>query len=138
MSDLNQVVISGRLTRDTELRFTKGGQAVCELTLASNRIWKNANGKQESTIFTDVVVWGKQAEILQNMLHKGKYVMVSGRLHQDSWQANDGSKRSKIVIHADKIDLPPKDVSGERYSNHNREVEEEVNFEEPVENHTPF
>jgi len=138
MSDLNQVVISGRLTRDPELRQTKSGQSVGEMTLASNRIWKNANGRQEDTIFTDVVVWGKQAETLKNLLCKGKYVMVSGRLHQESWQANDGSRRSKIVIHAEKIDLPPKDVGADRSVNNSVETEPEVDFEDSTALNTPF
>lgn len=127
MSDLNQVIVSGRLTRDPEVRYTNSKQAVSDFTVACNRIWKNEKGKQEETIFVDVVVWGKQAENMGNLLSKGKYVMVTGRLKQESWQAQDGSKRSKITVNAEKVDLPPKETYSQ--SSNSQPVEEEVDFD---------
>ena len=132
MSDLNQVIISGRLTRDASLKTLSSGSSVAELSVASNRIWNDRNGnKQEETVFVDVDLWGKQAEYFGNNLKKGDYIMVTGRLRRESWETDDGQKRSKISLRADKIDLPPKVV------NTTPAQEPEVNFDEPV-GSTPF
>ena len=131
MSDLNQVIISGRLTRDASLKTLSSGSSVAELSVASNRIWNDRNGnKQEETVFVDVDLWGKQAEYFGNNLKKGDYVMVTGRLRRESWET-EGQKRSKLSLRADKIDLPPKVV------NTTPAQEPEVNFDEPV-GSTPF
>ena len=131
MSDLNQVIISGRLTRDASLKTLSSGSSVAELSLASNRIWNDRSGnKQEETVFVDVDLWGKQAEYFGNNLKKGDYIMVTGRLRRESWET-DGQKRSKLSLRADKIDLPPKVV------NTTPAQEPEVNFDEPV-GSTPF
>jgi single-strand DNA-binding protein len=131
MSDLNQVIISGRLTRDAALKTLSSGSSVAELSVASNRIWNDRNGeKKEETVFVDVDLWGKQAEYFGNNLKKGDYVMVTGRLRRESWET-DGQKRSKLSLRADKIDLPPKVV------NTAPAKEPEVNFDEPV-GSTPF
>lgn len=126
MSDLNHTTMTGRLTRDPELRRTKNGQSVCQFTIASNKIWTNEKGKQEDTVFMDVVVWGKQAENISNILRKGKYAMVTGRLKQESWE-NEGQRRSKIIINADTVDFPPKDMYAQ--SSNSQPVEEEVDFD---------
>jgi len=131
MSDLNQVIMSGRLTRDASLKTLSSGSSVAELSVASNRIWNDRNGnKQEETVFVDVDLWGKQADYFGNNLKKGDYIMVTGRLRRESWET-DGQKRSKISLRADKIDLPPKVV------NTTPAQEPEVNFDEPV-GSTPF
>ena len=126
MSDLNQVIISGRLTRDASLKTLPSGSSVAELSVASNRIWNDRNGdKQEETVFVDVDLWGKQSNYFGNNLKKGDYVMVTGRLRRETLET-DGQKRSKISLRADKIDLPPKVV------NSSVSKEPEVNFDEPV------
>ena len=131
MSDLNQVIMSGRLTRDASLKTLSSGSSVAELSLASNRIWNDRSGnKQEETVFVDVDLWGKQAEYFGNNLKKGDYIMVTGRLRRESWET-DGQKRSKLSLRADKIDLPPKVV------NTTSSQEPEVNSDEPV-GSTPF
>ena len=131
MSDLNQVIISGRLTRDASLKTLSSGSSVAELSVASNRIWNDRNGnKQEETVFVDVDLWGKQADYFGNNLKKGDYIMVTGRLRRESWET-EGQKRSKLSLRADKIDLPPKVV------NTTPAQEPEVNFDEPV-GSTPF
>ena len=102
MSDYNHVGISGRLTRDAELKFV-GEQAVLEFGLASNRKYKD----KEKTTFVDVSLWGKMGESLAPYLTKGKHVVVGGRLQLDSWET-DGQKRSKLTINADTVDMSPK------------------------------
>ncbi|MBW2471564.1 MAG: single-stranded DNA-binding protein [Deltaproteobacteria bacterium] len=133
MSDLNQVIVRGRLTRDASLKTLPSGSSVAELSVASNRIWNDRNGnKQEETVFVDVDLWGKQADYFGNNLKKGDYVMVTGRLRRETWET-DGQKRSKLSLRADKIDLPPK-ANG---STARQQEEPEVNFDEPV-GSTPF
>jgi len=107
MSDLNEVVISGRLTRDSELRHTPNGTAVTDVIIASNRIWSKDSDRQEETTFVDITIWGRQAESLQEYLVKGRHVMVVGRLKLNKWETEEGNKRSKLTMVAEKINLTP-------------------------------
>jgi single-strand DNA-binding protein len=107
MSDLNEVVISGRLTRDSELRFTPSGTPVTDVVIASNRIWSKDSDRQEETTFVDVTIWGKQAESLNEYLVKGRHLMVVGRLKLNKWETEEGDKRSKLTMVAEKINLTP-------------------------------
>lgn len=107
MSDLNEVVISGRLTRDSELRFTPSGTPVTDVVIASNRIWSKDSDRQEETTFVDVTIWGKQAESLNQYLVKGRHLMVVGRLKLNKWETEEGDKRSKLTMVAEKINLTP-------------------------------
>ena len=107
MSDLNEVVISGRLTRDSELRYTPNGTAVTDVIIASNRIWSKDTDRQEETTFVDITIWGRQAESLQAYLVKGRHIMVVGRLKLNKWETENGDKRSKLTMVAEKINLTP-------------------------------
>ena len=81
MSDLNQVIISGRLTRDASLKTLPSGSSVAELSVASNRIWNDRNGeKQEETVFVDVDLWGKQSNYFGNNLSVQRFLFVLTRL----------------------------------------------------------
>lgn len=102
MSSLNKVFLMGRLTRDPELRYTPGGTAVADFGLALNRVYKTAEGeKKESTTFVDITVWGKRAEVCAEFLSKGRQVLIEGRLELDSWETQEGQKRSKLKVVAD-------------------------------------
>ena len=107
MSDLNEVVSSGRLTRDSELRYTPSGTAVTDVVIASNRIWSKDSERQEETTFVDVTIWGKQAESLHTYLVKGRHLMIVGRLKLNKWETEEGDKRSKLTMVAEKINLTP-------------------------------
>ncbi len=100
MANLNKVMLIGNLTRDPEVRYTPKGTAVADLGLAINRYYQSENGeRQEETTFVDVTLWGKQAELAQQYLHKGRPVYIEGRLQMDSWDdKNTGQKRTKIKI----------------------------------------
>lgn len=105
MASYNRMIMMGNLTRDPEHKQLSSGQAVCRLGLASNRQFKN---KQTGTMvqevcFIDVDVWGPQAESCRQYLSKGRAVLVEGRLKLDSWQEQDGTKRSKHSIVADRV-----------------------------------
>jgi len=105
MASYNRIIMMGNLTRDPEYKQLNSGQAVCRFGVASNRQFKN---KQTGTMvqevcFVDVDVWGPQAESCNQYLQKGRAVLVEGRLKLDSWQDNDGNKRSKHSIVADRV-----------------------------------
>ena len=104
MADINHVVLIGRLTRDAELKYTAGGQAVCKFSIAVNRRKKNGDQWEDEANFFDIVLWGKQGESLQSYLVKGKMIGVDGELRQDRWQ-QDGQNRSKVEIIANYIQL---------------------------------
>ena len=100
MANLNKVMLIGNLTRDPELRHTPKGTAVAELGLAINRVWMDEQrGKQEETTFVDVTLWGRQAELAQQYLAKGRPVYIEGRLNLDTWDDKaTGQKRSKLKV----------------------------------------
>lgn len=100
MASLNKVILIGNLTRDPEIRYTPKGSAVCDLGLAVNRRYTTESGeRQEEVTFLDVVLWGKQAELAGQYLHKGRSVFIEGRLQMDTWEDKaTGQKRNKIKI----------------------------------------
>jgi single-strand DNA-binding protein len=104
MADINHVVLVGRLTRDAELKYTAGGQAVCKFSIAINRRRKSGDQWVDEANFFDIVLWGRQGESLNQYLVKGKQVGVDGELRQDRWE-QDGQNRSKVEIVANNIQL---------------------------------
>ena len=97
---INRVNVSGNLTRDPELRATQGGTSVLRIGLAVNdRARNQQTGEWEDRAnFVDCVVFGKRAEALAGMLAKGQRVAIDGRLRYSSWEAQDGSHRSKLEV----------------------------------------
>lgn len=109
MANLNKVMLIGNLTRDPELRYTPKGTAVADITLAINRVWNNEqNQKQEETIFVDVTLWGRQAELAQQYLTKGRGAYIEGRLQMDTWDDKEtGKKRSKLKVIGENLQFLP-------------------------------
>lgn len=104
MASANKVILIGNVTRDLELRYTPNGQPVVVFSIAVNRRFKDQAGQvQERVDFVPIEVWGKQAENCKQYLAKGSSVFVEGRLQTDSWQAQDGTKRSKLKVVAQAI-----------------------------------
>lgn len=104
MTDFNQAIILGNLTRDPEIRVTPNGQTVASFSVATNRRWTNQAGEpQEQVEFHNVVAWRKLAEICGQILYKGRKVLVVGRLQTRSWEGQDGVKRYSTEIVADHI-----------------------------------
>ncbi len=107
--NLNKVFIIGNLTRDPEMRTLPSGTPVVSFGVATNRVWKNQQGeKQEEVQFHNVVVFGRQAEIANQYLSKGKMVLVEGRIQTRNWDAQDGTKRSRTEIIAERIQFGPR------------------------------
>jgi single-strand DNA-binding protein len=109
MANLNKVMLIGNLTRDPELRYTPKGTAVADISLAINRVWNNEqNQKQEETIFVDVTLWGRQAELAQQYLTKGRGAYIEGRLQMDTWDDKEtGKKRSKLKVIGESLQFLP-------------------------------
>ena len=104
MADLNHVVLIGRLMRDAQLKYTVDGKAVCKFSVAVNRRRKNGDQWVDEANFFDIVLWGKQAESLNQYLVKGKMIEIDGELWQDRWE-QDGQNRSKVEIVASNVQL---------------------------------
>ncbi len=106
MGSVNKVILVGNLGRDAELRYTPGGAAVATLSLATTETWNDKEGqRQEKTEWHRVVLWGKQAETLNQYLQKGKQIYVEGRLQTRQWDDKDGNKRYTTEIRGDRIVL---------------------------------
>lgn len=88
---LNRVVLTGRLTRDPELRYTGSGTAVCSFTVAVDRQFRNQNGDRDAD-FINCVIWRKSAENFANFTHKGSLVGIDGRLSTRNYENNQGQR----------------------------------------------
>jgi single-strand DNA-binding protein len=109
---INKAIIYGNLTREPELKSLPSGAQVCEFGVATNRVWKDKNGaRQESVDYHNIVVFGRQAELIKQYLHKGSGVFLEGRIQTRSWDAQDGTKKYRTEIVADKIQFGPKSGS---------------------------
>jgi len=98
MANFNRVILMGRLTRDVELKYTQSGLAVTEIGLAISDRRKNQAGEWvEETVFVDVTLWGRTAEVASEYLSKGSTIMIEGKLKLDTWET-DGQKRSKLRV----------------------------------------
>lgn len=101
----NTVVEEGNLTRDPELKFTPSGTALASFGLAVNRRWQNRTTQEweEQVSFFDVTCWGQLAQNVADTLSKGSGAIVVGRLDQQTWETDQGDKRSKVQITADVV-----------------------------------
>ncbi len=103
-TDLNHVVLIGRLTRDAELKYTASGMAVCKFSIAVNRNRKQGDSWVEEASFFDITLWGRSGEAIVQYLVKGKQVAINGELRQDRWE-QDGQNRSKVEVIANNVQL---------------------------------
>ena len=104
---MNKVIVMGNLGQDPELRATQGGTSVLTLSLAINESYLDANKeRQQRTEWVRVVVWGKRAEGLSRILHKGSSVLIEGSLRTSSYEdRKSGEKRYKTEVHASEVYL---------------------------------
>ncbi len=100
MANYNRVILAGNLTRDPELSYTASNTPVCKLGMAINRRWRdrNSNELREETCFVDCTAFARSAETINQYMKKGQSILIEGRLSYSSWQAQDGSKRSKLEV----------------------------------------
>src|SRR5215467_9704680 len=99
LMSVNKVILVGRLGRDPETRYTGGGQAVANFSVATDETYRDRNGeRQKRTEWHKIVVWGKQAEIAQQYLKKGSLIFIEGRIQSREWQDKEGQKRTSFEI----------------------------------------
>ena len=103
MASFNRVILVGNLTRDIELRETPGGASVADAGLAVNDRRKQGEEWVDETSFVDLTIWGRTAENAAEYLSKGSPILIEGRLKQDSWQNDQGEKRTKLKVVVDRL-----------------------------------
>ncbi len=114
MAQLNSVYLRGNLTRDPEKRFLPSGSSVVTFGLAVNRRYRSGDEWKEETCFVDVVVYGRQGDWVVEQCSKGSPLLVDGRLSFRSWEAQDGTRRSKHEVVANNIHfIARRDEGGE-------------------------
>ena len=101
----NKTILMGNLTRDPEIRSLPSGATVTNFGLAVNETWtdKTSGEKREEVCFVDVDAWGRQGEVVLEYFSKGKPILVEGKLKFRTWEADDGTKRSKHSITLDRF-----------------------------------
>jgi single-strand DNA-binding protein len=103
---VNKVILVGRLGRDPETRYTGGGQAVANFSVATDESYKDKNGeRQKRTEWHRITAWGKLAEICQQYLKKGTMVYIEGRIQSREWQDKEGQKRTSFDIVANTMKM---------------------------------
>jgi single-strand DNA-binding protein len=107
MASVNKVILIGNLGRDPEVRYAPSGSAICNVTLATSRQWKDKTSgeRQEETEWHRVVFYDRLAEIAGEYLKKGRPVYVEGRLKTRKWTDKDGVERYTTEIVADQMQL---------------------------------
>ncbi len=101
---VNKVILVGHVGADPEPRYTSSGTAVVNLRMATNEVWRDAEGKdQESTEWHRVVLWGKQAEFAASYIKKGQLIYVEGRLQTRTWEDRDKVERRTTEVRANVI-----------------------------------
>jgi single-strand DNA-binding protein len=109
MANFNKIILLGNCTRDPEIRFSITGMPIASWGMAVNRRYKD----QEETTFVDVTAFQRTAEIAGEYLKKGSPVLIEGRLKQESWETQDGQKRSKLVVIVEALQLMPRGQQGD-------------------------
>lgn len=106
MANINSVILEGNLVKAAELSFWSDGTPYCKFTIANNEYYKEKDGNYTGIpSYIDCLVKGNFARVMSEHLHKGRRIIVSGRLKQQTWQSEDGQKHSKIVIKVAEISL---------------------------------
>lgn len=107
MAGMTSVTVIGNLTKDPELRYTPGGTAVCNFTIAVN----TKKNKQDKTVFIPVAMWGKSGEVVSEYMRKGKGICVVGEIEEDSWEDKEtGQRKTRWKVNANKFSFLGKEA----------------------------
>jgi len=108
--DINYFFGIGNLTREPDLRYTPQGTAICRFGIAMNRQYQGRDGAVEDTTFINIAAWSKVGENCARFLHKGSRVAVVGELRSNSWEDQEGNKRTSYEINAINVQFlsPPR------------------------------
>lgn len=111
--DTNATIITGRLTKDPELKSTNSGTYFCRFSVANNYSVKQGDQWVEKANFFDVVAWGKQAETIHKYVQKGQKLLIEGALRWSSWE-HEGKKHSKVEILLERFEFMGAKPDGQR------------------------
>jgi len=138
--NVNKAIILGNLTRDPEVKTIPSGQKVASFSIATNRFWtdKTSGEKKKSAEYHNVIAWGRLAEIAQQFLTKGSLVYVEGRLQTRNWEDQQGNKKYRTEIVAERMQLGPRGAGANTNPNkenpekleENTSPSEDINVEE--------
>lgn len=104
MASLNKVMLIGNVGADPEMRFTSDGNPVTSFNIATSRVFSTTDGeKKQETEWFKIVTWRKQAELCNQYLTKGRQVYVEGRLRTSTWEGQDGQKKSRVEVVANRV-----------------------------------
>ncbi len=118
-SDINRVILIGRLVRDPELKYTQNGTAVSNFSIANNRTYSVSGDKKEQVSYFNCIAWGKSGELIVQYCKKGQRIALEGRLQQRSWDDQSGNKRQVVEIVVENFQfLTAKGGSGESTEQH--------------------
>lgn len=138
MPNLNIIVLSGRLTRDPELRYTQAGIPVLEMRIANNAFFRRSGGEWTTeTTYVNIIAWQALAERTYESIGKGDAVVVTGRIHSHDWEDSDGVKRSQVNVRANRIQYLTRDGAAEKDETQ-EEMLEETPEEDIAEDEEPF
>lgn len=113
MASFNKVILVGNICCPPELRYIPNGVAVCTLSLAVNRKYKQGDTWKDEVCFVDITVWGKTGENCNEYLDKGSPVLVEGYLKLDTWEDSGGQKRSKLKVVATNVQFLARKSEGQ-------------------------
>ena len=102
---MNRIILTGRLVRDPEVRYTQSGKAVASFSIAVDRNRRAADNQQPTVDFINIVAWEKSAEFCGKYLTKGRKILVEGRLQTRTFEAQDGSKKYFTEVVSDNIEF---------------------------------
>lgn len=145
MASFNKIMIVGYLGRDPEIRYTPQGQPVCNFSVATTERRKDNTGEyQDLTTWFKITVWGRQAEVANQYLSKGKQVFVEGRLRQTEYTDREGTTRTTLEVNATDLQFLGSRGDGENQSagrSQSRSQQsdtEDGDFEGPSDSDIPF
>jgi single-strand DNA-binding protein len=120
---INKAIVIGNLTRDPEQKSLPSGIAVTTFSLATNRVYKDKEGnKQENVDYHNIVVFGRQAETTSQYLSKGSMALVEGRIQTRSWEGDDGQRKYRTEIVANRIQFGPRNGANDgNYNNSSKD-----------------
>lgn len=105
MASFNRVVLLGNLTADPEVRYTASELAIVDVGVAVNERVKRGGEYADEVSYIDVTFFGRTAEVAGEYLSKGSPALIEGRLKQERWQADDGQRRSRVKVIAERLTL---------------------------------
>ena len=137
-SDINRVILIGRMVKDPDLRYTQSGSSVANFSIANMRTYSVSGERKEYTSFFNCIAWGKLGEAIAQYCKKGQRIGIEGRLQQRSWDDQSGQKRSTVEVVVENFqfltpkqgqDAPQVDIPQQQHQQ-NQPQQQETSFED--------